>query len=414
MMEFLNNARIVLAVLLLGVYTASCGASSSSTVEKSSQGSNIGTGTVAQQAPIKTPEPTPVPTNAPQVEPTPTTEAKPKPTATSSPSSPISIPTSKISTRSMELAVAEVPTDLPDYDRGDWKHWVDEDGDCQNARHEVLVHESLVDVKFKEPNNCQVATGEWLDPFTGETITDATKLDVDHMVPLKNAHDSGGWAWDKDRKKAYANYMMYEDHLIAVTASANRKKGAKGPEDWKPSNEAYWCDYAKDWIEIKSQWKLTTTNAEWTALEEMTETCGQTIAITPVSPKVTKPIPEPTPKPIATMPSTPISSGGSPEIQIASMDCNGKPETIVLLNNGNSQQDMTQWTVADEGTKHTFNFPNAFILEAGKSVEIVSGEVGDNTESILYWKKQTVWNNDGDIATVLDKDGNIKAQMDCP
>ena len=414
MMKFLNNAKIVLAVLLLGVFTASCGASSSSTVEKSSQGSNIGTGTVAQQAPIKTPEPTPVPTNAPQVEPTPTTEAKPKPTATSSPSSLTSIPTSKISTPSMELAVAEVPTDLPDYDRGDWKHWVDEDGDCQNARHEVLVHESLVDVKFKEPNNCQVATGEWLDPFTGETITDATKLDVDHMVPLKNAHDSGGWAWNKDRKKAYANYMMYEDHLIAVTASANRKKGAKGPEDWKPSNEAYWCDYAKDWIEIKSQWKLTTTNAEWTALEEMTETCGQAIAITPVSPKVTKPIPEPTPKPIATMPSTPISSGGSPEIQIASMDCKGKPETIVLLNNGNSQQDMTQWTVADEGTKHTFNFPNAFILEARKSVEIVSGEVGDNTESILYWKKQTVWNNDGDIATVLDKDGNIKAQMDCP
>ena len=414
MMKFLNNAKIVLAVLLLGVFTASCGASSSSTVEKSSQGSNIGTGTVAQQAPIKTPEPTPVPTNAPQVEPTPTTEAKPKPTATSSPSSLTSIPTSKISTPSMELAVAEVPTDLPDYDRGDWKHWVDEDGDCQNARHEVLVHESLVDVKFKKTNNCQVATGEWLDPFTGETITDATKLDVDHMVPLKNAHDSGGWAWDKDRKKAYANYMMYEDHLIAGTASANRKKGAKGPEDWKPSNEAYWCDYAKDWIEIKSQWKLTTTNAEWTALEEMTETCGQAIAITPVSPKVTKPIPEPTPKPIATMPSTPISSGGSPEIQIASMDCKGKPETIVLLNNGNSQQDMTQWTVADEGTKHTFNFPNGFILEAGKSVEIVSGEVGDNTQSTLYWKKQTVWNNDGDIATVLDKDGNIKAQMDCP
>jgi len=413
-MKFLNNAKIVLAVLLLGVFTASCGVSSSSTVEKSSQGSNIGTGTVAQQAPIKTPEPTPVPTNAPQVEPTPTTEAKPKPTATSSPSSPTSIPTSKISTPSMELAVAEVPTDLSDYDRDDWKHWVDEDGDCQNARHEVLVHESVVDVKFKEPNNCQVATGEWLDPFTGETITDATKLDVDHMVPLKNAHDSGGWAWDKDRKKAYANYIMYEDHLIAVTASANRKKGAKGPEDWKPSNEAYWCDYAKDWIEIKSQWKLTATNLEWTALQEMTETCGQAIAITPVSAEVTRPIPEPTPKPIATMPSASPSFGDSSEVQIASMDCKGKPEIIILLNNGNSQQDMTQWSVADEGTKHTFNFPNGFILEPGKSVKIVSGEVGDDTQSILYWKKQTVWNNNGDVATVLDKDGNIKAQMDCP
>jgi len=412
-MKFFNNAKFVLAVFLLGVLTASCGTPTSSTVEKSSQGLNIGARTVAQEAPIKAPAPTPVSTNAPQVEPTQTTEAKPKPAATSSSSSPTSRPTSKTSTPSMELAVTEVPSDLPGYDRGDWKHWVDEDADCQNTRHEVLVHESLVDVKFKEPNNCQVATGEWLDPFTGETITDATKLDVDHMVPLKNAHDSGGWAWDKDRKKAYANYMTYEDHLIAVTASANRKKGAKGPEDWKPSNEAYWCDYAKDWIEIKSQWNLTATNAEWTTLQEMTETCGQAIAITPVSPEVTKPIPGPTPKPIATMPSAPMSSGGSSEVQIASMDCKGKPEIIVLLNNGNSQQDMTQWTVTDEGTKHTFNFPNGFILEAGKSVEIVSGEVGDNTQSTLYWKKQAVWNNDGDIATVLDKDGNIKAQMDC-
>ena len=410
MMKFLNNAKIVLPVVLLGILAASCGAFTSSTIEKSSQGANIGTGTLVQQARIITPEST----NTPQVEPTPTTEAKPKPSATSSPSNPTPIATYKISASNMELAVAEVPTDLPDYDRDDWKHWIDDDGDCQNARHEVLVHESLVDVKFKEPNDCQVATGEWLDPFTGETITDATKLDVDHMVPLKNAHDSGGWSWDKERKKAYANYMVYEDHLIAVTASANRKKGAKGPEDWKPSNEAYWCDYAKDWIEIKFQWKLTGTNAEWIALQEMAETCGQAIDVTPVSPEVTKPISEPTPKPIATMSTASPTSGGSSEVQIDSMDCKGKPEIIVILNGGNSQQDMTQWTVSDEGTKHTFNFPNGFILEAGKSVEIVSGEVGDNTQSVLYWKKQTVWNNDGDIATVLDKGGNIKAQMDCP
>ena len=114
------------------------------------------------------------------------------------------------------------------------------------------------------------------------------------------------------------------------------------------------------------------------------------------------------------MPSASPTSGGSSEVQIASIDCKGKPEIIVLLNNSNSHQDMALWTVADEGTKHTFNFPDRFILEAGKSVDIVSGEVGENSQSTLYWKKRTVWNNDGDIATVLDNDGNIKSQMDCP
>ena len=44
------------------------------------------------------------------------------------------------------------------------------------------------------------------------------------MIPLKNAHDSGGWACDKDKKSAFANEMSQEDHLIAVTASANRGK----------------------------------------------------------------------------------------------------------------------------------------------------------------------------------------------
>ena len=87
----------------------------------------------------------------------------------------------------IELGISEIPSNLPQYDRDDWKHWIDEDGDCQNARHEVLIDESLADVKFKDAKNCQVALGQWYDPFTAETLTDATKLDVDHMVPLKNA-----------------------------------------------------------------------------------------------------------------------------------------------------------------------------------------------------------------------------------
>ena len=63
-----------------------------------------------------------------------------------------------------------------------------------------MIDESISPVKFKSTDKCQVASGEWYDPFTGETITDATKLDVDHMVPLKNAHDSGGWKWDNQKK----------------------------------------------------------------------------------------------------------------------------------------------------------------------------------------------------------------------
>jgi hypothetical protein len=56
--------------------------------------------------------------------------------------------------------------------------------------------------------------------------------------------------------------MQSRDHLIAVTASASRSKGAKGPEEWRLTNQDHWCDYATGWIQIKIHWELNATNAE--------------------------------------------------------------------------------------------------------------------------------------------------------
>ena len=105
----------------------------------------------------------------------------------------------------IDLEVSSLISSIPKYNRNDWNHWVDLDGDCQNERHEVLIDESLIEVTFKDDNKCQVLSGKWLDPYTGQEIYEATKLDIDHMVPLKNAHDSGGWQWNASEKKEFAN-----------------------------------------------------------------------------------------------------------------------------------------------------------------------------------------------------------------
>ena len=175
----------------------------------------------------------------------------------------------------LELTVtsAEVPADLPAYDRARWGRWRDADGDCQDTRQEVLISESLVPVTYRTARHCRVASGEWFGAFTGTTVVEPGALDIDHLVPLANAHRSGAWAWPEARKRSYYNSLDDADHLIAVTASANRSKGARGPEEWRPTNESYWCEYARDWIRIKQAWGLSVTSAEARALEAMLVRC---------------------------------------------------------------------------------------------------------------------------------------------
>ena len=170
-------------------------------------------------------------------------------------------------------SISDITSAIPNYSRSDWSHWSDDDRDCQNTRHEVLITESISSVSFKTASACQVNTGMWYDPYTGVTVSAASELDVDHMIPLHNAHISGGWMWSASLKKAFANDLSDADHLIAVTASANRSKGSRAPDQWKPPNQAYWCEYAKDWTRIKYNWGLTVTTSEYKVLQQMLSTC---------------------------------------------------------------------------------------------------------------------------------------------
>ena len=192
----------------------------------------------------------------------------------------------------LSIMVAPVPRDLPPYDRGEWRHWIDEDRDCQDTRQEVLIEESASPVAYTD-DQCRVASGQWNSPYTGEQFTNPSDLDIDHMVPLGNAHRSGGWAWSEGRKRLYANDLSYAGHLIAVQNSANRAKGADGPEEWRPPDNTYWCQYATDWITIKNTWKLTATSSEASALSEMLNTCTPRVALTTVESEQPQP-PTPT------------------------------------------------------------------------------------------------------------------------
>ena len=91
---------------------------------------------------------------------------------------------------------------IPAYDRDDWPR-IDADRDCQDTRQEVLIEESLEPVVFADAARCRVARGLWRDAYSGQVYRDPAALDIDHLVPLANAHSSGGWQWFVDRKRDY-------------------------------------------------------------------------------------------------------------------------------------------------------------------------------------------------------------------
>lgn len=168
------------------------------------------------------------------------------------------------------------------YDRAGWPHWVDADGDCQDTRQEVLVAESETPVRFRDARRCAVASGRWRCPYTGRVITDPRELDVDHLVPLHEAHRAGGHAWDRDQRQRFANALDDPMHLVAVDARANRAKSDKAPHAWMPPNPSHRCAYLRAWVDVKERWGLAQGPEERAYVEAGLADCGR--GLTPAAP----------------------------------------------------------------------------------------------------------------------------------
>lgn len=164
------------------------------------------------------------------------------------------------------------PETLGNYDRSEWPHWTRKyGGHCFTVRDKVLAEESLVPVttSAKKSGRCRVNSGHWHDPYTGRNFNKVSEVDIDHMVPLHEAHKSGGYAWDREMRRAYANDLSYKDHLIAVEARENRiAKSDRDPADYLPREE-FQCEYVQIWIKIKHKWKLSADQDEIDAINEV-------------------------------------------------------------------------------------------------------------------------------------------------
>ena len=161
------------------------------------------------------------------------------------------------------------------YSRSNFRHWVDANGDCQNTRAEVLIAESKVAVRYTASRHCSVAKGKWYSYYDGRTWTNPADVDIDHMVPLKEAWGSGARLWSANTRMRYANDLGSYATLIAVTDNVNQSKSDKDPAQWLPPRTAARCTYAIQWVQVKYRWRLSIDSAERSRLSSiLSGSCG--------------------------------------------------------------------------------------------------------------------------------------------
>lgn len=153
------------------------------------------------------------------------------------------------------------------YDRDLFRHWSDLDGNGCDARDDVLVAEAVSGSR----RGCFVAGGRWVSAYDGVTTSNPSSFDIDHVVALAEAWDSGAWRWDARTRERFANDLAYPLSLIAVSASSNRSKSDRDPAEWLPARNR--CPFAKAWVGVKYRWRLSVDSAEKSALTRVLRSC---------------------------------------------------------------------------------------------------------------------------------------------
>ena len=157
------------------------------------------------------------------------------------------------------------------YARSKFGDWIDADGDGLDTRAEVLIDESKTRVTISSRT---VRTGRWVSLYDNLTWTDASDVDIDHVVALNEAWKSGAYLWSSARRIAYANDLGVSWALRAVTDNVNMSKGDRDPSSWLPPYRAAICTYLAGWVAVKLRWKLSVDAAEKSSIASSWRSAG--------------------------------------------------------------------------------------------------------------------------------------------
>ncbi|MEV6669826.1 HNH endonuclease family protein [Streptomyces sp. NPDC051162] len=148
-------------------------------------------------------------------------------------------------------------------------------GNSCDTRNDILARD-LTDKKFKDGSKCVIDAGTLADPYTGGKIhfergrKTSSAVQIDHIVALSNAWQTGAQKLPQARREALANDPL---NLVSADGPANMGKGDKDASAWLPANKKFQCAYVARQVAVKKAYGLWVTSEEGDAMRKVLNGC---------------------------------------------------------------------------------------------------------------------------------------------
>ena len=117
--------------------------------------------------------------------------------------------------------------------------------------------------------------GRIYGPYTGHMFESMQSTDIEHIIALSEAHDSGLCAANTATRKRFARDL---ENLTLASPSVNRNhKGAKDASEWLPPKNQCW--FAARVVAVRKKYNLTIDRREAQALERVLSNCASTAMV---------------------------------------------------------------------------------------------------------------------------------------
>ena len=154
--------------------------------------------------------------------------------------------------------------------------WADVNRNGYDTRNDILKRD-LTNLVFRtKTHDCVVESGTLIDPYSGlqinfvKGVKSSMEVQIDHVVALSNAWQTGAFKLTLEKRTAFANDP---DNLLAVQGRLNSQKGDGDAATWLPPLKSYRCTYVSKQISVKAKYDLWVTAPEKSAMLNILSKC---------------------------------------------------------------------------------------------------------------------------------------------